>query len=320
MSQPRGRDRAGRHAASESGRDAEGSRKSRALKAGIIKNLLELRDGASSASGRQVTASRGVGGARATSNSREALRQAESAEETEEQREARRAARRERKRERQAVQARQAELAKERRERAEERVAMAESHLGAIARRLAENEAEQRRLSALGDSGANGPFLQALIQQHGVLGMQHRLAERELVRFREALAASPVGKLHWKVLPPGGWRRFTDGANQAVQARSTVERHAPERLVLLDSLKPKQWYVGSHLGESVYVVAEFDHVAIADTPNVGNALYYCRAEGGRWQRVFRLNKQEALQAGAGRIIHNEGWELRVRRLVERGLA
>jgi hypothetical protein len=59
-------------------------------------------------------------------------------------------------------------------------------------------------------------------------------------------------------------------------------------------------------------------VAIADAPEWGNALYYCASDHGRWQSVFRLEKQRAVAAGARRIIHTAGWEARVRRLVQQG--
>lgn len=89
-----------------------------------------------------------------------------------------------------------------------------------------------------------------------------------------------------------------------------------ERLAVLDSLKPTAWYEGAHLGHTVYFVAVYDRVAIADTPEWGNALHYCATDHGRWQSVFCLEKLAAVAAGARRIIHSAGWEARVRRLVQ----
>ena len=88
-----------------------------------------------------------------------------------------------------------------------------------------------------------------------------------------------------------------------------------ERIILLASLNPLKWYRGSLLGEHVYCVAVFPGVAIADSAEFGNALYYYKCENDSWQGVFRLTKRIALGAGARRIIHSGGWEWRVRNLV-----
>ena len=69
------------------------------------------------------------------------------------------------------------------------------------------------------------------------------------------------------------------------------------------------------LGQRVYLVGLFEHWAIADSEDYGNALYFCPADGDKWKAVFRLDKQHALAAGARRIVHTEGWQDRVRRLV-----
>jgi hypothetical protein len=130
--------------------------------------------------------------------------------------------------------------------------------------------------------------------------------------------------LTWSVLPPG--QRIVDYLARQKSVRTghdtSRDREHPEcveRFGLLDSLRPLAWYRGAHLGHTVYFVAIFDGVAIADTPEWGNALYYYAADRGRWQNVFRLQKHAAVAAGARRIIHTDGWEARVRRLVQREL-
>jgi hypothetical protein len=105
---------------------------------------------------------------------------------------------------------------------------------------------------------------------------------------------------------------------------STTPKTAPprggallERLIFLDGLGPKEWYAGSHLGKRRYYVAVFDRVAVADTPDWGNALYYCAVSGERWKTVFRLSKDEARRAGARRIFHDGDWRGRLKRVLGR---
>lgn len=118
-------------------------------------------------------------------------------------------------------------------------------------------------------------------------------------------------RLEWRLLPPGRSPKM-QGAGLS---NPTSAGHAGGRIEFIHSLGPLNWYEGSHLGETVYVVAEFPNVAIADTQDYGNALYYCLRSQGDWKRIFQLDKQEARRAGATRIFHAGGWEERVRRLV-----
>lgn len=91
------------------------------------------------------------------------------------------------------------------------------------------------------------------------------------------------------------------------------------RLQFLDKLKPKEWFVGSHLGSVVYYVALFKRHAIADCVDQGNAIYYVTLWAtSDWRAVLRLNKQEARAAGAKRFVHRGDWESRVRGLLHSG--
>jgi hypothetical protein len=68
-------------------------------------------------------------------------------------------------------------------------------------------------------------------------------------------------KLTWRLLPPG--RRITEHiAGQQYFRTSKAKSWDRERLVLLDSLQPLEWYEGAHLGQTVYFVAVFKRVAI----------------------------------------------------------
>ena len=125
-------------------------------------------------------------------------------------------------------------------------------------------------------------------------------------------------QLKWELLPPGWWRSL--GADGRPESRSEDchkrRRMDVSRLQFLDSLRPHQWFSGSHLGSVVYYVALFDRVAIADCVDEGNAIYYVRLSFVTdWRPVLRLSKQEARLAGAATITHRGDWQERVRRLL-----
>lgn len=123
-------------------------------------------------------------------------------------------------------------------------------------------------------------------------------------------------ELTWEVLPQG-W--LDDPLVAAKAMSSTKLRRGHEiirsRLLFLDSLRPAQWYRGSHLGKTAYFVAEFPRLAIADSPLYGDALYYCLTPPSNWRSVFRLTKTAARREGASKIVHSRTWQLKVRTLV-----
>ncbi len=143
--------------------------------------------------------------------------------------------------------------------------------------------------------------------------------EKRAAEIQKLLAGSPPlpnrptsQYLDWEVLPPGeaGVERLIGGGGEWVTGRPD-----PRRLKFLLSLRPAALYRGSSLGQRVYIVAVFPKVAVADTGEYGNALYYYRCSDDEWMRVFRKDKQEARRAGAQRLVHTGEWEERVRRLV-----
>ena len=97
-----------------------------------------------------------------------------------------------------------------------------------------------------------------------------------------------------------------------------MEEIHTERLLWLDSLGPSSWFRGQNLGNTVYFVAVFERVAIADSPLFGNALYYCDASADKWKNILRREKFLALEAGAKRIYHTGDWHQRVQHLVRWG--
>jgi len=176
----------------------------------------------------------------------------------------------------------------------------------------------------------------ALADEHLRLRLQSEQVRDELQKARRVLSTSEAEILHqddlrreaaethirasrlmatclnWRVLPRG---RVAMRARGLGESRSGNGSRDGGRIEFLDSLTPLQWYEGSHLGETIYLVAEFPSVAIADTQDYGNALYYCLPSQGDWRRIFQLDKQEARRAGARRLVHTGDWRERVRRLV-----
>lgn len=116
--------------------------------------------------------------------------------------------------------------------------------------------------------------------------------------FAAAEQADVTQYLDWEVLPPGeaGVERILGGGGEWVTGRPD-----PRRLKFLLSLRPWQCYRGSSLGQRVYIVAVFPKVAVADTGEYGNALYYYRCSDDEWMRVFRKKtskKREGLERNA----------------------
>lgn len=144
---------------------------------------------------------------------------------------------------------------------------------------------------------------------------------RPIKRAETASHVAPIRpiRLTWEVLPMGWWKSINlPGPRGQGENRRHLNTERIERLSFLESLGPKSWYEGSHLGERIYFVAVFNRVAVADCPTWGNALYYCAAGGERWRDIFRLTKAGALEAGARRLIHNRYWEWRLLSLVQSG--
>lgn len=128
----------------------------------------------------------------------------------------------------------------------------------------------------------------------------------------------PFGLLDWEVLPPGWWSNSRRGRRLHSRTRR-FEKIDPERIEVINSLGPIAWYEGRSLGIRHYFVATFPRVAIADSPDWGNALYYYTGEAD-WRSVFRRSKRDALSLGARRILHSSNWHARVESVVAKGYA
>ena len=138
----------------------------------------------------------------------------------------------------------------------------------------------------------------ALAKNAARLGVTDGSTSRPATRSAEPIS-HPL-YLDWEVLPPGQVRRLIGGGFGTGPKSDVAEANRPERLRLLEDLAPTAWYTGSHLGQRLYLVALFDRVAIAESAEYGNALYYCPVGGDSWKTIFRADKQRAIHVGAKR--------------------
>ena len=167
-------------------------------------------------------------------------------------------------------------------------------------------------------SHRRGELLASAEHASRLLGTLH--AEQVKVKLRRPDQPPPgqprTRLLHWNILPPAtggdGFRSFYDRHLRG-SGRSWGE--ALERLQPVWELNPNEWYRGVRLGHREYFVAVFEGVAIAESPDYGNALYYYLCSDSSWQDVFSREKREARRLGAERIIHSKHWELELSRLV-----
>ncbi|HIB65301.1 MAG TPA: hypothetical protein EYO33_09365 [Phycisphaerales bacterium] len=126
------------------------------------------------------------------------------------------------------------------------------------------------------------------------------------------------GRLPFTILPPGTdpWRRLGSWELRSIASQAGFDS---ERISFLESLRPIAWYNSALEAEARYLVAEFDGVAIAESGEEGNAIYFVKSQVGDWKRILALTKAEARSEGAKRIVHDPGgkWRARLRTLVAR---
>lgn len=136
----------------------------------------------------------------------------------------------------------------------------------------------------------------------------------------EEIKESPSTKrVEWEILPPGPGgeipKGIIPGKNNNRKGKTKVRRM--ERIRALADLQPDAWAVGRYLGKREYLVALFEGLgwAVAECYTFGNAVYASPVD--KWQEVFKGNKEEALEAGAQKIVHRGEWEVRLVGLLTR---
>jgi hypothetical protein len=124
------------------------------------------------------------------------------------------------------------------------------------------------------------------------------------------------GHLDWTVLPSGWWRhqRFQSLVT-AINSRPGQQSIILERLQYVDSLLPKQAYLGrDRLGSDAYWVFVFDQVVVAECPLWGNAIYVIRGTND-WKELLSKSKRDLLSSASGRvrrILHTGDWKQRLK--------
>ena len=125
-------------------------------------------------------------------------------------------------------------------------------------------------------------------------------------------AASRMGRLPWRVLPPGELTLERVLAHHRRLARERPGgRLDPERIEKAHSLGPSMWWEGLG-GFDGYVVFEYPDTdrVLLESGLHGNAIYVL---GPDWQRLSRLSKREVLKdPSTRRIVHRGEWFARVK--------
>lgn len=122
----------------------------------------------------------------------------------------------------------------------------------------------------------------------------------------------------WEILPPGT-RDDTVTRILSTSRNPTnpeMKKRVTQRIEVFSRLKPQGFIRGSS-GFARYFGAKFaDDCVVFENLDYGNALYVMF---GRWEELSRLSRTELLSSdreGFERIIHTDGWEEKLKRVLE----
>ena len=132
------------------------------------------------------------------------------------------------------------------------------------------------------------------------------------------MVPSPLRRLNWRILPPGQypWPRLKSQIDGLLQYISAGNRKVIEyRLEVLNSYGPAFYAVGQ-AGFRGYIVLGFPDrsLFVLESMYFGNATYVF-AEN--WETLSKMTKAEILgqQLHVDRIIHRQGWQQRVHKVL-----
>ena len=135
----------------------------------------------------------------------------------------------------------------------------------------------------------------------------------------DEIIESPLRQLNWRILPPGQrpWgelqRELKPLVQRAKRGNQVVIDH---RLETINRHHPEFVAVG-HAGFAGYIVFGFPQrtIFVLESIYTGNATYVF---DDRWENLSRRTKAEILNENlqTDRIIHREGWERRIARLLQ----
>ncbi|MFC1874656.1 hypothetical protein ACFLY3_00655 [Chloroflexota bacterium] len=139
--------------------------------------------------------------------------------------------------------------------------------------------------------------------------------------FTESLKemiSSPLRRLNWRILPPGEypWPRLKSQIDQLLQYVTAGKRKVIEyRLEVINSYGPAFYAIGQ-AGFRGYIVFGFPdrNLFVLESMYFGNATYVF-AE--KWEDLSKKTKAEILsqELQKDRIIHREGWQQRIHKLL-----
>lgn len=127
----------------------------------------------------------------------------------------------------------------------------------------------------------------------------------------------PLGRLLWRILPPGPWGGHELAAiHAAVRGRNPGVQLDESRLPYADSLGPVKKYIGEDEfdGYFVFLFERTDRVLL-ENPIEGNAAYIFH---GDWTYLSKLSKHDLLTIygdSVKRVLHREAgdWRGRIKR-------
>lgn len=124
----------------------------------------------------------------------------------------------------------------------------------------------------------------------------------------------PTEALDWEVFPPGTAEDDKEFLSSKLTHRAspTVVSEAVSRMVEVKKLGPKEMLIGNSGLESYLGFKFDDDLVVFENIRHGNALYILKEN---WKDLSRLSRTELLKSHRSeiiRIIHNKGWEKRLR--------
>jgi hypothetical protein len=178
-------------------------------------------------------------------------------------------------------------------------------------------EAGQRVLFKIGQplSRTAPNFDRELLEAINVLQENTGFADVHSSDMSSAEYARTV-RVDWELLPVGNIEDLVREVTGRIGRNGPVPDTVTERMRVFSSLRPQNIVVGTS-GFSRYIGAQIQgDLIVLENPVHGNAVYVL---GSDWQEVSRRTRVDLLRdetAHYERIVHRDGWEGRLRDIVE----
>jgi len=124
-------------------------------------------------------------------------------------------------------------------------------------------------------------------------------------------------QLSWEILPPGSLDEAIERLFRGRRPTQQERKAAEGRYEFFESLNPLKLIVGSCGFRRYFGALLEDNLVVFENVEYGNAVYLMY---DNWEELSQLSRLELLSGRLGdefdRVIHREGWQAEVRRLVE----